>query len=158
GAGGEDGHTRAPRQLGRALGRPRRRLFVADVDNAPARLHGPVVDREDVPAREGEDLTDLIAAEGRHRQLATVALHQAATSCRNPVRTVHHASGLSTWGEWPASAMTARRAPGMALAMRSDQPTKGLSCSPTTTSTGTLSDPSCSRRSSWPNLVAVMAS
>src|SRR5207253_983041 len=138
GTGGEHGDARAAGELGHALGRERGRLLVADVDDAPARLHGPVLDREDVPTRQGEDLPHAVAGESADDDLAAVR-HQPTPS-RKPTRASHHGSGFSTWGEWPASGITARRAPGIALAMRSEDPTNGRSCSPTITSVGTSSE------------------
>ena len=63
-ARGQGRHTRSPRQLGRALGGEGRGLLVADVDDADVLLHRGVVQGEDVPAGEREQLLD---AEGRER-------------------------------------------------------------------------------------------
>ena len=64
GPGREDGQPRPPQQLGRGLGREHRRLLVADVDQPQRRvgLDRPVVQREHVPAGEGEQLLDPVAA------------------------------------------------------------------------------------------------
>ena len=74
GAGGQHGDARSPRELGHALGGERRRLLVTHVDDADVLLHGAVVDREDVTARQREDLAHAVPGQRRDGQLAAVPL------------------------------------------------------------------------------------
>jgi hypothetical protein len=63
--GGERGDAGRARDLRPALRGEGRRLLVADVDDVDALLPAAVVDREDVAAREGEELRDAVGLERR---------------------------------------------------------------------------------------------
>ena len=62
----------APGGLGVALGGPDGRLLVADVDDLDALLLAAVVDREQVAAREREEVIDAPRAQGARHEAAAV--------------------------------------------------------------------------------------
>ena len=72
GPGRERAHARLARGLRPALGRERRRLLVADVDDVDALLAAAVVDREQVAAGEREQLRDAVRLEALRHQAAAV--------------------------------------------------------------------------------------
>ena len=72
GPGGERAHARLARGLGPALGGEHGRLLVADVDDVDALLAAAVVDREEVPAREREELGHAVRLQALRHQPAAV--------------------------------------------------------------------------------------
>ena len=64
GAGGQRADARLARDLRPALGGERGRLLVAHVDEVDALVAAAVVDREEVPAREREQLGDAVRLQG----------------------------------------------------------------------------------------------
>ena len=73
-AGGERGDARLARDLRPALGGERGRLLVAHVDEVDALLAAAVVDREEVPAGQREELGDAVRLEPLGDQPAAVDL------------------------------------------------------------------------------------
>ena len=73
--GGQYGESGTPGQLGHGLGGEHRALFVPDVDDAHrrVRVHGRVVQREYMPAGEGEHLLNAVGAECGQRELPAVS-------------------------------------------------------------------------------------
>ena len=83
-ARGQRADTDPAGDLGPPLGRERRRLLVADVDETDVGLHAPVVEREEVTAREGEDRVDVVAAEHLGREpSARAELLACRLTCRH---------------------------------------------------------------------------
>ena len=70
GTGGQRAHAGRARDLRPALGRERRRLLVAGVDELDPLLAAAVVDREQVPAGEREQLADPVAPRSAARDQA----------------------------------------------------------------------------------------
>ena len=70
--GGQRAHAERAGHLGPALGREGRGLLVADVDDVDALLAAAVVDREQVPAREREQLAHALGLERPGDQASTV--------------------------------------------------------------------------------------
>ena len=68
GPGGERAHARLARGLGPALGGEGRRLLVAHVDDVDALLAAAVVDREEVPAGEREQLRHPVRLQALRHQ------------------------------------------------------------------------------------------
>ena len=68
----ERAHARLPGGLGPALGRERRGLLVADVDDVDALLAAAVVDREQMTAGEREQLRDAVRLEALRHQAPAV--------------------------------------------------------------------------------------
>ena len=75
GAGGEHGHAEAAGELGPALGREARGLLVAGVDHAHPTVVQPVVDGEEMPAREGEHRVDPAPVQHLGGDVPPVSLH-----------------------------------------------------------------------------------
>ncbi len=104
--GGERGDAGPAGHLGPALGRERRRLLVAGVDEPDAGLDAAVVEREQVPARQREQRVDAVAAQRLRRQPPAVGLellrHAAgarSTPSRKPSSASNHGPGFSNCGE-----------------------------------------------------------
>ena len=74
--GGDRRATELPGDLGPALGREHRGLFVAGVDQAQAGLHRAVVEHEQMPAREREHRVDAVRTQDLDREPAAVRLHR----------------------------------------------------------------------------------
>ena len=74
GTGGQRTHAELARDLRPALGGERGGLLVADVDDLDALLAAAVVDREQVPAREREQLADAVGAQALGDQPPAVEL------------------------------------------------------------------------------------
>ena len=81
-ARGQRTHAELARDLRPALGGERRRLLVADVDDLDALGAAAVVDREQMPAREREQLADAVGAQSLGDQPPAVELSASCTPPR----------------------------------------------------------------------------
>ena len=73
GTGGQRAHARRPGHLRPPLGGERGRLLVADVDDVDPLGPAAVVDREQVPAREREQLAHAVGAQAFGDEPPTVS-------------------------------------------------------------------------------------
>ena len=166
-AGGERRATRAAGDLGPALGRERGRLLVAGVDERDVGLHAPVVEHEEVAAREREHDLDAVRPQHLGREPSAVSVHWSTRRSSRSGRSPAQETGAGKPGEEalervdptrrvPRTAASARRrgsprarAPGIVSAIARDPSRNGSSSSPTMTSVGHESSRSSGRSSGW---------
>jgi hypothetical protein len=84
GPGGQRGDLRPAGELRQPLGGEHRRLLVADVDQPHALVAAAVVEREDVPAGQGEQVVHAGLLQGAHRQVAARQVRHVVSSIGRP--------------------------------------------------------------------------
>ena len=142
GPGGERRATEPARHLGPALGRERRGLLVAGVDEPQVGLHRAVVEHEEVPARQREHHVDAVAPQHLDREPAAVRLHDQLPRRRRARREERRAArrstrrGSRTAASDPRPGSRRARRPGSLRPSRATRRGTAASCSPTMTSVG----------------------